>query len=72
MVAIAYEPKVAGFWRQMGVADFCLPADATPERMHDRINRALEQFPRERTMVRLRELQAASYGYGELALSLVG
>ena len=70
VVSLAYEPKVSGFWRQMGVTDYCLPLGSTPDAILGALSRAHQEYPSRTIQTRLSELQREATRYADIALSL--
>ncbi len=70
-IALAYEPKVYGFWEQIGMNSYCIPFDSTAETILERIEDALENFPQEHINDRLILLKSKVPRYGEIATELL-
>lgn len=70
-IALAYEPKIYGFWEQIGMNKYCIPFDSSAETILERIEDALENFPRRHINDRLVLLKAQVHRYGEIAAELL-
>lgn len=71
-VALAYEPKVVGFWEWLGMKDFCLPIDSSPDTILRGLKDALSRFPKTYVRSRIDSLKLQVRRYAEIAIELAG
>jgi|GEM_PF-4893589 len=67
-VALAYEPKVVGFWDSLGLGAFCLQPTTNGADMHALLVRAADAFPSAVAGSRLEELRLQANEYGKMVV----
>lgn len=70
-VALAYEPKVRGFWDQLGLGEYCLPLESSSEKIYGHLVKALNEFPKSSAVTKINSLKTRVQGYGDAAIKLL-
>lgn len=70
-VALAYEPKVTGFWASVGMPQFCIDTTSDATKILAKLDQARSGFPREIARERATKLANEAGRYAEIALELL-
>lgn len=71
-VSFAYEPKVQGYWEQLGITEYCLPVESKGESIYMHLEKALSNFPMQEVQERLTSLKGKTRHYGDIVFELLG
>ncbi|MFC1684673.1 polysaccharide pyruvyl transferase family protein [Pseudomonadota bacterium] len=71
-VALAYEPKVQGFWKQLGLEEFCLPLESQANEILTKLEQASHDYPVTRVAEQVSFLKEKVGRYAEIATTLLG
>lgn len=70
-VHLSYEPKVVGFWRQIGLEKYSLPLMTQGEKIYEALQNSISQFTNDDVRNHIGDLQQKSKRYGVLAADLI-
>lgn len=70
VVSLGYEPKVIGFWNEMGRAEYCLPLESSADVILETLDRSVTEFDVDENRRRVDRLRSKAGEFGRVIQGL--